>query len=211
MGNMKIIEGIKEKGRPFRIPDASRNDLPEFFKEMGYKVGAEIGVYKGEFTKKFLDLGMKMYAIDPWMEYNGTGRAFHEQETIDVVYEEAKTRLSPYPDCTILRKTSMDALSDVPDESLDFVYIDGDHSYIHITEDLYWWAKKVRKGGVVSGHDYFRTASNAKNVLCHVKPVVDAHVVVFGVMNFYLVGKKGDDHYFSWLWINQSSTTPTIE
>ncbi len=48
----------------------------------------------------------------------------------------------------------MDALEDFEDNSLDFVYIDGDHNFKHISEDIYEWTKKVRSGGIVSGHDY---------------------------------------------------------
>ena len=67
---MEIIDAIKKhKGRPFEIPDCSRDDLPQFFKQMVFKVGAEIGVYKGAYTKKFLEVGLKMYGIDPWLAY----------------------------------------------------------------------------------------------------------------------------------------------
>ena len=42
---MNINDGIKHKGKPYFIPDCSRDDLPKFFKERGFKVGAEIGSY----------------------------------------------------------------------------------------------------------------------------------------------------------------------
>src|SRR5688572_4342222 len=115
---MKLIDGIKLKGNPVEIPDCSRDDLPEFFLEMGYKVGAEVGVYKGEFTKKFLDAGLEMYGVDPWLNYSEY-RNKRGQKRIDFQYEHAKRVLAPYPNCTVVRKTSMEAVKDIPDKSLD--------------------------------------------------------------------------------------------
>jgi hypothetical protein len=206
---MKIIEGIKEKGKPFLIPDCLRDNLPEFFVEMGYKTGAEIGVYRGIFTEKFCKTGLKMYAIDPWIAYSGTGRTFKRQAVQDAFYDETVTLLSKYNNCVIIRKTSMGALELFDNNSLDFVYIDGNHDFRHIAEDLYEWEKKVRVGGVVSGHDYYHTPVYARNVICHVKPVVDAYVRQFEIKNFYLVGtvdprgSNESDRYRSWFWIKE--------
>ena len=58
---MKIIDAIKEKGRPYKIPNAFRNDLPTFFTEMGYKVGVEIGTLRGEFAEEICKAGLKLF------------------------------------------------------------------------------------------------------------------------------------------------------
>jgi len=187
----------------------SRNDLPILFKEIGYRVGVEIGTHKGEFTKEFCKAGLKIYTIDPWMGFSGQGRTQKVQYVQDSYYEDAKKILIPFENCSIIRKTSMDALEDFKNSSLDFVYIDGDHNFRHTASDIYEWSKKVRIGGVVSGHDYFNTLPTSSNVVCHVKSVVDAYVKMFEIDNFYLYGgietaKHGDpDKYFSWLWIKE--------
>ena len=207
---MKLIDAIKkEKGVPFKIPDSSRNDLPKFFKEMGYKIGAEIGTHRGEFTEKFCKVGLSIYAIDPWMGFSGQGRTQQVQYVQDGYYEDAKRVLIPFENCTIIRKISMDALLDFKSKSLDFVYIDGDHSFRHTASDIYEWSKKVRSGGIVSGHDYFNTSSTSSNVVCHVKSVVDAYIKMFEIDNFYLCGgteiaRHGDpDKYHSWFFIKE--------
>jgi len=206
---MKLIEAIKQNGNPFIIPDCGRDSLPEFFKEMGYKVGAEIGVLTGDFTEKFCRAGLKMYAIDPWMGFSGQGRHQNEQSVQDGYYEQAKKVLIPFKNCTIIRKTSMEALADFKNESLDFCYIDGDHDFRHTAEDIYEWTKKVKLGGVVSGHDYFNTAPFARNIVCNVKAIVDAYINLFEIENFYLIGgsktaKHGDpDKYHSWFFIKK--------
>ena len=204
---MKLIDAIKkEKGIPFEIPDCSRDELPEFFKQMGYEIGAEIGSYKGTFTEKFCKEGFKMYAIDPWMAYQGAGRTQLKQERHDFLCEHAKRILAPY-DCTIIRKTSMDALNDFKDGSLDFIYIDGNHNFRHAASDIYEWSKKVKIGGIVSGHDYFDTAFFARNIVCNVKIVLDAYIKAFNITNWYIYKPKKttnpNDKYYSWMFIKE--------
>lgn len=181
------------------IPDknSSRDDLPQFFVDMGYKVGAEIGVYRGGFTKLFCQAGLKMYAIDPWMAYLGAGRSENKTDKQDENYEIAQKTLSQYSSCKLIRKTSQDALIDIPDASLDFVYIDGDHRFRYIAEDIVGWSKKVKKGGVISGHDYFNTKPTATNVICHVKSIVDAFIKTYNILDFFIIGQK--DKTPSWV------------
>ena len=203
---MKLIDGIKLNGRPVTIPDASRNELPELFVELGYKVGAEVGVYKGAFTERFCKVGLTMYAIDPWLAYSGAGRTLNDQARQDFLYGHTKRQLAPYKNCTIIRATSNDAVKEFIDGSLDFVYIDADHSFPHIARDLFKWAKKVRRGGAVAGHDYFYTNPRSTSVVIHVGPVVDAYVKVFEIPNLYVFckGKHAtdkDDRYPSWMFI----------
>ena len=199
---MKLIDAIKnEKGLPFNVPDCSRDNLPEFFKEMNFKIGAEIGTYRGEYTEKFCKVGLTMYAIDPWIGYIGAGRSEQKQDMQDTNFEIAQKRLAPYKDCTLVRKTSMEALADFKNESLDFVYIDGDHRFPYIAEDLYEWYSKVKKGGIISGHDYFCTDPWASNVLCKVGPVVDAFVKAYRIENLYVFGDPKKEKALSWMFI----------
>ncbi len=210
-----IVEGLKLRGRPTEIPDCGRNDLPGFFKEMGYKVGAEIGVYKGEYTIKFLEVGMKMYGIDPWRAYNnyneyqsqnpkseyrniGLRKSLSKfQSRQDFLFEHTQRLLKKYLDggqCELIRKTSMDAVEQFADESLDFVYIDGHHGFRYVAEDLCEWMPKVRKGGIVSGHDYALNKKGARDpYVLQVKYVLHAFTEAFGVMNWYVLGRKAPE------------------
>ena len=203
---MKLIDAIKNTGKPFEIPDCSRDDLPEFFKELGFEVGAEIGVYKGEFSEKFCKAGLTLYAIDPWRIYKDYGNP-RGQARLDFQYEHTQRVLSPYPNAKIIRKTSMEAINDFEDESLDFVYIDGNHEFRYIAEDLYEWAKKVKKGGIVAGHDYFFNKTGTGAQIWHVAHVLKAYIGSFGISNWYLLGsketKEGEkrDKWRSWMFI----------
>ena len=225
---MKITEAIKNhRGQPFEIPDCGRNDLPKAFKEMGFKVGAEIGTYKGEYTEEFLKEGLKMYAVDPWKaygNYNDRNYPGGFQKRQDFLYEHTKRVFEPYGDlAVIVRKTSMDAVKDFEDESLDFVYIDGHHGFRYVAEDLYEWPLKVKKGGIIAGHDYALNKKGARdpNVL-HVKYVLHAYVKAFGITNWYVLGRKNPpgervrpgviahngieekrDKWRSWMWVKE--------
>lgn len=205
---MKIMEGFKTlKGNPVQIPDVSRDELPEFFVQMGFKRGAEIGVYKGEYTKKFCDAGLIMYGIDPWRAFYGQGRTQQHQERQDFLYGHAQRVLADHiaRDCTLIRKDSMDAVKQFMDDSLDFVYIDGDHEFAHVAEDIVHWAKKVRPGGIVAGHDYTTSRPKAKNAIIQVRPVVDAYTQVFKIKNLWYFGRddKGDEKALSWMFVKE--------
>lgn len=175
-----------------------RSDLPLFFVKQGYKRGAEIGVYKGELTTMLCDAGLFVYAIDPWIAYSEE----QSQKRQDFLYGHAQRALARFNNCSIIRKTSMDAVNDFEDESLDFVYIDGDHSFKAIACDIVEWQKKVRSGGAVAGHDYYGQSSK------YVKVVVDAYVNAHDIKNLHIFGnrrkwvERGDRHH-SWMWIKE--------
>lgn len=209
---MKIIDGIKEKGKKVEIPNASRDDLPEFFKGMGFKVGAEIGVYKGDFTKKLAAHGAKIFGIDPWQAYG----AYHDknyksfQDRQDFLYKHSQYAVRNFPNVTLIRKKSMDAVEDFADESLDFVYIDGHHGFRYVADDIWEWSRKVRVGGVVAGHDYAKGRKGPRDpYTLHVKHVVDAYTEACFIDNWYLIGSEikveGEkrDNWRSWFWIKE--------
>lgn len=201
---MKLIDALKHRGRPFEIPDASRNDLPQFLVEMGFKVGAEIGVKEGNFSKIICRAGLKLYGIDPYLMYDDYVEP-ETQKSLNQAMEKAASRLKGY-DFTAVKKTSMGALQDFPDESLDFVYIDGNHSFKFVAEDIFEWSKKVKKGGLIAGHDYIYLRSRDKHHV-HAKYVVEAYTRAFAIPKWYVIGRKekvsGEkrDNYRSWFWL----------
>lgn len=209
-GSMRIIDGLSLEGRPAEIPDCSRDDLPAFFVEMGYKVGAEIGVYKGEFTKQLCEAGLKVYGIDPWGNSRSEKRYPEYRSRQDFLFEHTQRTLAPYlksGQCELIRQCSMEAVRHFKNETLDFIYIDADHRFRFIAEDLYEWPWRVRSGGVVSGHDYFHTVVRATRTICHVGPVVDAYTRCYLKGSWYLLGRmkhvpgEQRDKWLSWMWV----------
>lgn len=183
---MKLIDAIKHKGKPFHVPDCSRDELPKFLKERDLQTGAEIGVCRGKFTQKLCQAGLTIYGIDPWLSFEGQGRNAKLQEMQDFNYRKSKKLLSTYSNLTLIRKTSMEALSDFEPNTLDFVYIDGDHRFKQAAEDIYEWFWKVKPGGIISGDDYDLTKPSANNLICQVRPVVNAFIETYQIENFYV-------------------------
>jgi len=206
---MNIIDGINLKGKPAEIPNCIRDDLPQFFLDMGYKVGVEIGVDKGEFSKKFCEAGLELYSIDPW-RYDDDYIDSATQKRLDFLYEHTQRVLSPFPNSTIIRKSSMEAVKDFQDESLDFVYIDGNHQFKYVTEDIFEWSKKLKIGGIISGHDYIYTTNPRTPAgICHVKYVLSAYTKAYKIDNWYILGRgesrpgEKRDSWRSWMWIKR--------
>lgn len=121
-----------------------RIELAKYFAELGFKIGAEIGVYAGRYSRQLLDniSGLKLYSIDSWL-----GKYTRHEE-------KARQSLLKYPGSTIIKGMSVDAAKTISDNSLDFVYIDANHFYACVMDDMTAWTPKVRSGGIVSGHDY---------------------------------------------------------
>jgi predicted O-methyltransferase YrrM len=128
---------------------------PKLFRELGFKVGAEIGVARGYFSKIICMQcpQIKLYSVDAWALWDGATHG-ETQETFENLYKSAVNRLSGFPNNQIVRDFSMNAVKRFADKSLDFVYIDAAHDYKAVTEDIREWSKKVRKGGIVAGDDY---------------------------------------------------------
>jgi hypothetical protein len=177
---------------PVTIPNTSRNDLAILFKELNFTTGAEIGVWKGRYSEVLCRANpdLKLYSIDPW-----DFRNFYEtQAEGNTIYENAKNRLSSYK-CSIIRAFSMDAVQEIQDYSLDFVYIDGAHDFQNCTNDICEWSKKVKAGGIISGHDYGWWYKRG----IHVYQVVNAYTYAYKIKPWFILGDK--DKTLSWMWV----------
>lgn len=153
MNTLKYIYerfGIEKKAKsPIEIIRSRYGGLPILINGLGFTIGAEVGVSKGRFSKHLCIFcpKLKLYSIDAW-EFNG-----ETKEGMEELFQNAKSRLSSL-NCQIVRDWSMNTVKRFADKSLDFVYIDAAHDYDHVYEDIREWSKKVKKGGIVAGHDY---------------------------------------------------------
>jgi len=121
-------------------------------------IAVEVGVLEGFNSKlalSFIDFE-KYYLVDPYKEYEhkdlGQLDKINQKEW-DNIYNKVIERFSNEKNVEIKRKTSIEASKDFKDESVDFVYLDGDHSREGVLLDLRSWFPKVKKGGYIAGHD----------------------------------------------------------
>jgi methyltransferase family protein len=138
-----------------------RNELPAFLNHRGLVGrGAEVGVAGGFFSEQILRQwqGQLLISIDPWAEapaneYVDVSNVPQEQQ--EALYDEAKRRLEAFGDrSSIWRMTSEEAARRIDPNSLDFVYLDARHDYESVKRDLQLWYERVRRGGLLAGHDY---------------------------------------------------------
>lgn len=142
-----------------------RKEFIQMLKERGAGKGVEVGTDHGKYAEQLCAgiPGLYLSCIDPWVAYT-EGDKVHTQDEVDEIYGEAKRRLSPY-ECVLHRMISMDAVELFSDNSLDFVFIDGNHSYSYVLEDITEWTKKVKPGGIVAGHDFCEDKINGYGVV----------------------------------------------
>jgi predicted O-methyltransferase YrrM len=199
---MKSIEGYlyeiyginTDQESPIQIAGFMRyRNLLRMFVDLGFTRGAEIGVAKGEFSlvmcRKIANL--ELLCIDPWekYDYDRSGTAFwcniNPEEDHNVTLDNLSGQ-----NVTILKMCSMEAIKRIPEGALDFVYIDANHYYEYVKQDLVEWGKRVRLGGVISGHDYLN------NENCDVKWAVDEYVKENNVKKWFLTGDDTPSYFW---------------
>lgn len=113
---------------------------------------AEIGVWKGE-TIRYLLKNCKslerVYCID---DYKDNNRYFSLCE-MDEARQIAKS-LCDNPKVKFFYSSSEEASKEIKDETLDIVFIDAEHTYKGCSSDIRYWYPKIKKGGIICGHDY---------------------------------------------------------
>jgi len=147
---------------PYSGPRMQNNFMPEnvyipYFGALERLTGVEIGVASASGSVAMLDRmpNLTLYCIDPWRHFDGLEyEASHPQDEHEAGYENAKNGLQPYGiRVTILRKTSDEAVVDVPND-IDFVFVDGHHEYSQVFRDIKNYFQKIKLGGIIGGHDY---------------------------------------------------------
>eukprot|EP00667_Euglena_gracilis_P017570 EG_transcript_18523 len=123
-------------------------------------VGAELGVQEGLFAAQTLSQWpacRRYYLVDLWRPQEN----YEERANVPLAQQErhlrnARRRLRPFNDTVVfLRMSTSEAANHIPDESLDYVYIDARHDYCGVSEDLRNYWPKVRPGGIFAGHDFY--------------------------------------------------------
>lgn len=149
-------------------------------------IGVEIGVANGDNALTMLN-GIPqietLYLIDPWVDYvneNGEICCFKNGE------KETREKVSRYYEKIMIIKKDSDSAIDELHSEVDFVYIDGNHDYTHVMNDLMNYYPLVKSGGVIGGQD------------AHLQPVLKA------VVDF--INKNKLESYF--LRVKSSSICP---
>ncbi len=146
---------------------------------------AELGVWKGGFSRMILEQcePETLHLVDPWMldpshpdrMYGGSEAA--TQADMDAIHDDVCREFGNRANVVIHRGRSSDVLKSLPNASLDWIYIDGDHSYEAVLEDIELGMQKVKPGGLVVGDDYWWGRSENFPVRAAVRTVLQKHAV----------------------------------
>jgi len=125
-------------------------------------VGAEIGVWKGDFSEQILEIAQprKLHLVDPWSfqpDFSDRmfgGKVAKNQGDMDAIFQETQARLAGHENIRYWRMSSDDFFAQL-DEPLDWIYIDGNHFYEWVKRDIENALKVIKPGGIVCGDDYY--------------------------------------------------------
>lgn len=127
--------------------------LHNLLKDKKGLVGAEVGVWAGENARglfECLDI-KKLYLIDPYIPYQDGTQGGWIERPFDKSKSEMLIRIEGKP-VEFIEEKSLDAVKKIKSK-LDFVYIDAAHGYESVISDIKAWEQKVKKGGIIAGHD----------------------------------------------------------
>jgi hypothetical protein len=130
-----------------------------FVNETDAATVAEIGVYRGRFAARLLGdcpCIATYYMVDPWRNLEDWNKPANTSDDVfERYFRESMERTAAHEaKRVVLRGTTVEVIDEVPDGSLDFAYIDGDHTLRGITVDLIRVFGKVRPGGWIGGDDF---------------------------------------------------------
>jgi hypothetical protein len=136
----------------------TRNDLIDTLpKDL---VVAELGVFRGEFSNEIYNRmhPSHLYLVDIWEGTMGSGDKDGQNHitinNMEEVYHQIKDRYIGTSNIEVIRNRSLDFLNTQPNDSFDMIYVDADHTYGAVKNDLITSLSKVKNGGYLAGHDY---------------------------------------------------------
>ena len=161
----------------------TRLEFPALLIGMGLNGrGAEIGVLFGEYSTHLLaNWPGTLILVDPWINQDpdvyldGCNAV-----SMNRAMKRAMEAVSPFINrVEVIRDYSVEAAQRVPDNSLDWVYLDGNHALESVRSDISVWWPKVRSGGIIAGHDYYERHDAYQS--CGVKQAVDEFAAASGL------------------------------
>lgn len=200
---------VNQKLQPIEIPNTNRQSLAHLFQELGFNEGIEVGVEEGIYSEMLLNENPKLTlgSVDAWAPYSDY-RDHVDQNKLNAIMQTCIDRLKPYGKRSyVIKGFSVDIAKEIPDNSLDFVYLDANHEYKYVVEDIYAWEPKVRIGGIIAGHDYIRRKGG--EYLMHVIPAIHGYCDAYRIRPLFVLGRKetrpGElrDSTRSWFYVKQ--------
>ena len=161
--------------------------MKEYFKGKLVK-GAEIGVERGKNSESLLkELNIeKIYLIDVWDVYEGIDHIWSKEN-----YNYVLRKFKNDKRVKVIKDYSENVIENIEDNSLDFIYIDANHDYDYVLQDIELWFPKLKKYGILAGHDIMLKKNDSYQVLEAVKDFCIYNNIYFWIKepDWYVVKK----------------------
>lgn len=113
----------------------------------------EIGSFAGDSTAIFCKWFKSVVAIDPWVSNIGD---VTDRVNMNEVYKIFVDNTRKFPNLRVIKDFSYNAIYSLQNLKCDLIYIDGGHTYEEVKQDLTDWIRILKKGGFITGHDYWK-------------------------------------------------------
>jgi len=157
---------------------------------------AELGVFEGEFSKKIKEIcnPKKLFLVDLFHGNFGSGDKDGKNYHYVQLEDEMKKIIKHFEnddEVKVIKSSTVEFLNSIEDEYLDMVYIDADHSYNSVLNDLKLSYVKTKKGGYICGHDYVQKteAEKAVNDFCKEMNLNIEYLTKDGCPSFCIIKK----------------------
>lgn len=154
----------------------NREELGMALNQLGLLgTAVEVGSAQGDFARTILSQwkGSRLFLVDPWCQQPSD---VYKESQHGRLYELWRQRCFELahsdPRALPIRMYSVEAAVKFADGFLDVVYLDANHCFESVTEDLNVWWPKVKAGGILGGHDF--TDKTDEGWFCQVKSAVEA-------------------------------------
>ena len=160
MNNLPNPKDLIKAGAQFAYPTQWRrwDVINVFITQFNWKIGVEVGVNEGEniFEIAKNNSKLKIYGVDPYkiQKENILYNEVYTDKSLNIIKRKTLKEALKYLNVEIIIDTSFNVSKQFDKESIDFVFIDGDHSYGSVKDDIKYWEPKVKENGLIMGHDY---------------------------------------------------------
>ena len=137
----------------------TRDKLGEILNAEGHTIGVELGVQKGLYSKTLLSKWhsvQEYHLVDVWApQENYKDGANLAQDGQDRNYDQTMSNVAKWKDkIRVCRDFTSECVKKYPENYFDFVYVDARHDFKGAYLDMTQWWPKLKKGGIMAGHDY---------------------------------------------------------
>lgn len=180
------------------LPTVIKDSLEENAPLKVLEVGVEYGGYLDIYYPQLKDSVEKFYLVDLWQTEGNDDHFTKFEDRVEQGYARVKELYGDNPQVEMCKGASVERAKDFEDEFFDYIYIDADHTKEAVLEDLKAWYPKVKKGGIIAGHDTYCDPDNVSFDFFDVEGALEEFFTEEQQENIHLTNEYA---YKTWVYI----------